>query len=47
MCLLCAAGLDGQWLARRAHVLQLLTLVEHPMRFRWTRPCALPGRSWR
>ena len=30
MCLLCAAGLDGQRLARRAHVLQLLALVEHP-----------------
>ena len=30
MCLLCAAGLDGQRLARRAHVLQLLSLVEHP-----------------
>lgn len=30
MCLLCAAGLEDQRLARRAHVLQLLTLVEHP-----------------
>jgi hypothetical protein len=30
MCLLCAAGLDDQRLARRAHVLQLLALVEHP-----------------
>jgi hypothetical protein len=30
MCLLCAAGLEGRKLARRAHVLQLLTLVEHP-----------------
>lgn len=30
MCLLCAAGLDGRRLARRAHVLQLLALVEHP-----------------
>jgi hypothetical protein len=30
MCLLCAAGVDGQKLARRAHVLQLLALVEHP-----------------
>jgi hypothetical protein len=30
MCLLCAAGLDGQRLARRAHVLRLLALVEHP-----------------
>ena len=30
MCLLCAAGLDGQRLAGRAHVLQLLALVEHP-----------------
>jgi hypothetical protein len=30
MCLLCAAGLEGQRLARRAHVLQLLALVEHP-----------------
>jgi hypothetical protein len=29
MCLLCAAGLDGQRLARRAHVLQLLSLIEH------------------
>ena len=30
MCLLCAAGSDGVGLARRAHVLQLLALVEHP-----------------
>ncbi|MBV1795812.1 hypothetical protein [Siccirubricoccus sp. G192] len=30
MCLLCAAGLEGQRLAQRAHVLQLLALVEHP-----------------
>ena len=30
MCLLCAAGVDSQKLARRAHVLQLLALVEHP-----------------
>jgi hypothetical protein len=30
MCLLCAAGSDGQRLARRAYVLQLLALVEHP-----------------
>jgi hypothetical protein len=30
MCLLCAAGSDGQSFARRTHVLQLLTLVEHP-----------------
>src|SRR5437660_1569480 len=30
MCLLCAAGLDGQKLVWRAHVLQLLALVEHP-----------------
>ena len=30
MCLLCAAGLDGQMLAQRDHVLQLLALVEHP-----------------
>jgi hypothetical protein len=30
MCLLCAAGLEGRRLARRAHVLQLLALVEHP-----------------
>jgi hypothetical protein len=30
MCLLCAAGSGGQGLSRRAHVLQLLTLVEHP-----------------
>jgi len=30
MCLLCAAGLEGRRLGRRAHVLQLLALVEHP-----------------
>jgi len=30
MCQLCAAGLDRQRLARRAHVLRLLTLIEHP-----------------
>lgn len=30
MCLLCAAGLEGRRLARRAHVLRLLALVEHP-----------------
>jgi hypothetical protein len=30
MCLWCATGSDGQRLVRRAHVLQLLTLVEHP-----------------
>ena len=30
MCLLCAAGLDGQRLARRGRVLQLLALIEHP-----------------
>ena len=30
MCLLCAAGLDGHGFARRAHVLRLLTLIEHP-----------------
>jgi hypothetical protein len=30
MCLLCAAGSEAQSLARRAHVLQLLALVEHP-----------------
>jgi hypothetical protein len=30
MCRLCAAGSDGQRLARRAHVLQLLALIEHP-----------------
>jgi hypothetical protein len=30
MCLLCAAGSDGERLARRAQVLQLLALVEHP-----------------
>ena len=30
MCLLCAAGLEGRRLARRAHVLQLLALIEHP-----------------
>jgi hypothetical protein len=28
MCLLCADGLEGRKLARRAHVLQLLALVE-------------------
>ena len=30
MCLLCAAGPGSQERARRAHVLQLLALVEHP-----------------
>ncbi len=30
LCLLCAAGLDAESPARRAHVLQLLALVEHP-----------------
>ena len=30
MCLLCADNLDDRGLARRAHVLQLLALVEHP-----------------
>jgi hypothetical protein len=30
MCLLCAGGLEGRRLARRAHVLQLLALVEDP-----------------
>jgi hypothetical protein len=30
MCLLCAAGLEDQRLAQRAHVLQLLALIEHP-----------------
>ncbi len=30
MCLLCAAALDGRDLARRAHVLQLLALIEDP-----------------
>lgn len=30
MCLLCAAGSEGQGLARRVHVLKLLALVEHP-----------------
>jgi len=30
MCLLCAAGLESRRLAQRAHVLQLLALVEHP-----------------
>jgi hypothetical protein len=30
MCLLCADGLDGRKLARRAHVLDLLALVEDP-----------------
>lgn len=30
MCLLCSEGLEGLNLARRAHLLQLLTLVEDP-----------------
>jgi hypothetical protein len=30
MCLLCAAGSERRRLARQAHVLQLLALVEHP-----------------
>lgn len=30
MCLLCAEGGNGTDVARRARVLQLLTLVEHP-----------------
>lgn len=30
MCLLCADGSGNRALARRAHVLQLLALVEHP-----------------
>ena len=30
MCVLCAARGDDGSLARRAHVLQLLSLVEHP-----------------
>ena len=30
MCLLCAAGVEDRGLAQRAHVLQLLALVEHP-----------------
>ena len=30
MCVLCAAGSDGRAIARRAHVLQILALVEHP-----------------
>ena len=30
MCLLCAAASDDRVLARRAHVLRLLALVEHP-----------------
>ncbi len=30
MCLLCAEGVVDRALARRAHVLQLLALVEHP-----------------
>ena len=30
MCLRCAAGVENQTLARRAHVLRLLTLVEQP-----------------
>jgi len=30
MCLLCSTGLAGLRVARRAHVLQLLALVEHP-----------------
>lgn len=29
MCLLCTADVEGRRLARRAHVLQLLALVEH------------------
>lgn len=30
MCLLCADGIGDRAVARRAHVLQLLALVEHP-----------------
>ncbi len=30
MCMSCAAGAEGGALARRAHVLRLLALVEHP-----------------
>jgi hypothetical protein len=30
VCLLCAAGQDERRLAQRAHVLQLLALIEHP-----------------
>jgi hypothetical protein len=30
MCMSCAAGVEGGRLARRAHVLRLLALVEHP-----------------
>jgi hypothetical protein len=30
MCPLCAAGLESRSLAQRVHVLQLLSLVEHP-----------------
>jgi hypothetical protein len=30
MCLLCAAGYEGRRSAQRAHMLQLLALVEHP-----------------
>ena len=30
MCRLCAAGPEDRRLAQRAHVLQLLALVEHP-----------------
>ena len=30
LCLLCVATLEARSLARRAHVLQLLELVEHP-----------------
>lgn len=30
MCLLCVSGQESRRLAHRAHVLQLLTLVEHP-----------------
>jgi hypothetical protein len=30
MCLLCSEGTGDRALARRAHVLQLLALVEHP-----------------
>ncbi len=33
MCLLCAAGSEGQGFARRAHVLRLLAPVEHPDAF--------------
>ena len=47
MCLLCAAGLEGRRLARRAHVLQLLALVEHPDALPADAAVRLAGRFWR